>query len=173
MIAPKFSGDGQPRRVLEETFEDDSRVRSTFIYAARFSPDGEWIAYASNETGGFEIYVMRTSDGTNKQRISSAGGFHPIWREDSRELFYWGGNELHGPVMRVAMEREGPGFRTSVPERLFEPTIAGLMDGRNNYAITADGQRFLLRRPSANPSPVNVIVNWFDDLESKVPAVQP
>ena len=65
------------------------------------------------------------------------------------------------------MEREGPGFRTSVPERLFEPTIAGLMDGWNNYAVTADGQRFLLRRPSANPSPINVIVNWTAELEHR------
>jgi hypothetical protein len=137
------------------------------VYTARFSPDGEWIAFTSNETGLFEVYVMRAKDGRNQERISDNGGIFPIWRADGRELFYWGGSDFIGPLMRVAMEPESSGFRASVPVPVFEPRIAGLLDSRNNYAVTSDGERFLLRRPSTDPSPITVIVDWTAMLDPR------
>jgi len=162
------AGDGEPRVVLQDVFEDESRrVRTVHIYTARFSPDGKWIAYTSNETGLFEVYVMRAEDGRNKQRLSASGGIFPVWRADGRELFYWGGSDFVGPLMRVAMVPEPTGFRTSDPVPVFEPRIAGLLDSRNNYAVTPDGQRFLLRRPSTDPSPITVIVDWTAMLDPR------
>jgi Tol biopolymer transport system component/DNA-binding winged helix-turn-helix (wHTH) protein len=162
------AGEDEPRVVLRDVFEDDSRrVRTVHVYTARFSPDGEWIAYTSNETGLFEVYVMHAKDGRNQQRISDNGGIFPVWRADGRELFYWGGADFFGPLMRVAMEPDSSGFRTSVPVPVFEPRIAGLLDSRNNYAVTPDGQRFLLRRPSADPAPITVIVDWTAMLDQR------
>ncbi len=136
-------------------------------YGHTFSPDGEWFASSSRETGAFELYVTSLPDGRNKQRISVNGGLHPIWRGDSRELFFWGGMNNVAPVMRVEMKAESSGFRIGVPSPAFEPRIIGLLDGRNNFAVTADGQRFLLRRPSLDPPPVTVIVNWTAELENQ------
>jgi Tol biopolymer transport system component len=59
-------------------------------WQARFSPDGRWVAYASDEPGPFEIYVQSFPDGKYKKRISVNGGVHPTWRGDGRELFFWG-----------------------------------------------------------------------------------
>jgi hypothetical protein len=136
-------------------------------YTARFSPDGEWIAYTSNETGNFEVYVMRAKDGRDKERVSNEGGVHPIWRADGRELFYWGGTDFVGPLRRVGMELGPSGFRASAPVPVFAPRIAGLFDSRNNYDVTADGERFLLRRPSVDPSPITVIVHWSSALTGR------
>jgi len=155
-----FASEGKPRVILKDEFEPGSGVRMVHVYTARFSPDGEWIAYTSSETGIFEVFVMRAKDGSDKLRISNAGGVHPVWRADGRELFYWGGADLVGLVMRVGMELGPSGFRASAPVPVFEPRIAGLLDSRNNYDVTADGERFLLRRPSIDPSPITVIVNW-------------
>ncbi len=155
-----LAGEGEPRVVLKDEFEPGSGVRTVHVYTARFSPDGEWIAYTSNETGLFEVYVMRAKDGRDKQRVSNEGGKHPIWRGDGRELFYWGGADFIGPLMRVGMELGPSGFRASTPVPVFEPRIAGLFDSRNNYDVTPDGERFLLRRPSVDPAPITVIVNW-------------
>jgi len=166
-VVPVAEGE-EPRAVLQDTFEDDSRrVRTVHVYTARFSPDGDWIAYTSNETGLFEVYVMRARDGRNKQRISDNGGLFPVWRADGRELFYWGSSDFVGPLMRVALEPDSAGFRTSAPVQLFEPSVVFLLDSRNNYAVTPDGQRFLLRRPSTDPSPITVIVDWTAMLDPR------
>jgi Tol biopolymer transport system component len=156
--------EGEARPIMKDVFELGSGIRLVHIYAARFSPDGEWIAYSSSETGIFEVHVMRVRDGRDKQRISNDGGVHPVWGADGRELFYWGGAELVGPLMRVEISTGPSGFRASTPVALFEPRIAGLLDSRNNFDVAPDGERFLLRRPSAHPSPITVIVNWSSAL---------
>ncbi|MGH9334771.1 MAG: hypothetical protein ACRD21_13600, partial [Vicinamibacteria bacterium] len=161
------AGKGAPRVVMKDVFEPGSGVRTVHVYTARFSPDGEWIAYTSNETGLFEVYVMRAEDGRNKQRISDHGGVHPVWGADGRELFYLGGSDLVGPLMRVAIERASSGLRGGVPVQLFAPSIAGLLDSRRNFDVSPDGERFLLRRPSVDPSPITVIVNWSSALDGR------
>ena len=67
--------------------------------------------------------------------------------------------------MKVEIGLGSSGFHSGVPSPVFEPAIVGLFDRRNNYAVTPDGQRFLLRRPSLDPPPVTVIVNWTAELE--------
>ena len=123
------------------------------------------VAYSSSETGAFELYVMSFPHGKKKQRISTNGGTFARWRDDGRELFYWGGGGRVGNVMRVDVKLDSSDFRVGVPELLFEPRFTGVMDSRSNYAVTPDGERFLLRRPSLDPPPVTVIVNWTAELE--------
>ena len=68
-------------------------TQNTFVVnTATFSPDGHWVAYSSNESGRFEVYVMPFGGGSGKWQISSAGGLHPMWRHDGKELFFWSPN---------------------------------------------------------------------------------
>ena len=151
------SGDEDPWVLLDSDF---------IVYGARFSPDGGWVAYSSTETGKPEVYVVSFPEGRNKQRISTDGGIHPRWKRDGTALFYWG-NEIVATVMAVGVGVDSTGLHFRVPEPAIKPRFMGLGDDRNNYAVTSDGERFLLRRPSLDPPPVTIIVNWTAELEEK------
>ncbi len=138
---------------------------SYFWYAPRLSPDGQWLVYSSNETGLFELYMESFPDGRYWKPISVNGGAHARRGDDPTELFFWGGSSGIATLMRVELQFGPTGFRAGVPEILFAPRIAGTFDGRHNHAVSRDGQRFLLRRPSLDPPPVTVI--WTAELESR------
>ena len=130
---------------------------------ARFSPDGHWVAYASNESGHYEIYVRSfamNSAGTAveagvKWQISNGSGYQPRWRSDGRELYYTGGD---GQVMAVEIATN-PEFRPGKPQLL------GFSAGDATWDCTADGRRFLVAVPKTTgkgdrPEPYTVILNW-------------
>jgi dipeptidyl aminopeptidase/acylaminoacyl peptidase len=123
-----------------------------------FSPDGRWLAYNSDATGRQEVYVTPLPPTGERWQVSSAGGVQPRWRRDGRELYYI---QPDGTMMVVAIA-EGQAFRPSAPRRLFtlpEGLGSPIFD---EYAVTADGQRFLVAEPirSQAVQPINVIVNW-------------
>jgi len=135
---------------------------------ARFSPDGGWIAYASDESGTQEVYIRSfTGDGhigPDRERISSSGGSQAIWRKDGKELFYL---SPKGEIMAVPVNRSGARLEFGTPAALFK-TVAPI-PGRTlgTYDVTSDGQRFLLGEflgESANAIPT-VILNWPRILE--------
>jgi Tol biopolymer transport system component len=135
--------------------------------APRFSPDGRWLAYVSDESGRYEIYVQPYPGPGGKWQISTEGGTEPVWNPNGRELFYRSG----GKMMAVDIATQ-PGFAAGKPRVLFEgpyvPTPATLP----NYDVTLDGQRFLMVKPSeqeAAPTQINVVLNWFEELKQKVP----
>jgi serine/threonine protein kinase len=130
----------------------------------RFSPDGRWVAFASNESSRYEIYVARFERPAEKWRVSTAGGTQPRWRRDGRELFYLApGNQ----IMAVALT-PGETFESGAPSPLFriDPdkfNPSGEMG--SDYDVTADGQRFLIVLGSADQiTPFTVITNWTADL---------
>ena len=128
-------------------------AHTRFIEASpRFSPDGRWIAYQSDESGVPEIYVALTQGSGGKRRISPAGGRHPRWRGDGRELYYVGPGDF---VMAVPVTA-GTRLEVGAPAPLFR------VEGISNYDVTADGSRFLVSTPSDpdRDSQVRVIVNW-------------
>ena len=104
------------------------------------SPDGRWLAFVSDESGRFEVYVQRFSDGREKRRVSIEGGSRAIWRRDGRELFYIGGD---GRVVAVTMNGgENLEIGTAVP--LFPAHLRRFgIPYRTDYAVSGDGRRFL------------------------------
>ena len=133
--------------------------------AAHFSPDGEWVAYSSTEAGGDSVYVARFPDASDRKRVSEQGG-HPRWRSDGRELFYKSGGGS-APLMAVRVDAGPSGLECGRAVPVFDSTSIGMLDSRHQYAVTDDGNSFLLRRPSLDPPPVTIIVNWTAELDNQ------
>ncbi|MBP1609554.1 MAG: serine/threonine protein kinase [Acidobacteria bacterium] len=142
-------------------------------FQPKISPDGRWIAYASDESGKLEIYG-RPYPEVNKGRwqVSTSGGHTPLWSPNGRELFYL--NE--DAVMRVPVETE-PAFSAGKPETLFRGAYVrfSTSDGQP-WDISPDGKRFLMmKEPEAvapgggGPNKVNIVLNWFEELKQRVP----
>jgi Tol biopolymer transport system component len=122
---------------------------------SRFSPDGRWIAYASNESGRFDVYVRPFPSGAGTWQVSTAGGGFPAWRRDGKELFFL---SLDSRMMAVPVEADAK-FHAGAPVALFPVHISS---GGTNYDVSADGQRFLVRSPVSDVAspPLDLFVHW-------------
>ena len=132
----------------------------------QFSPDGRWIAYSSNESGRFEVYV-RSLAGDVTRAISTEGGGAPRWSEDGRELFYRSGDGMY--VVEVSTDGT---FERGLPTLLFEGPYLGDVNDIASYDVTGDAKRFLMiTRPQseATQMQLNVVQNWFEELKARVP----
>ena len=130
---------------------------------ARLSPDGHWLAYESDETGEFEIFVRSFPEPGERRQVSVGGGRQPRWREDGKELFY-----VSPDRKIVSLEvRPGSPLETGKPHVLFQTRILPQVEARNHYDVTADGQRFIVnsRRPEDALLPITVVVNWRRGVE--------
>jgi Tol biopolymer transport system component len=125
---------------------------------AALSPDGRWIAYLSDESGVDEIYVQSFPAGNDRQQVSVGGGTQPRWRGDGRELFYMSPDRK---VMAVDISA-GERIEAGKPHALFQTRILPLVEARNHYDVTADGQRFVVnsRRPEDAALPITIVVGW-------------
>jgi Tol biopolymer transport system component len=122
----------------------------------RLSPDGRWVAYNTDESGRWEVYIAAFPSFTDRRQVSNSGGVQGYWREDGRELFYL---SLDGTMMSVPIT-PGPTLEPGVPQVLF-PTRVVTSATRDQFAATGNGQRFLLLEPTeAGPRPFVVLVNW-------------
>jgi serine/threonine-protein kinase len=141
----------------------------------RFSPDGRWIAYTSNESGRNEIYVQSYPGPGPKIQVSTEGGMDAAWKRNGGELFYRNRDKM----MAVSVTTH-PAFAASTPRLLWEGRYAlGTSSScgapgptSSNYDVTADGQRFLMIQDSATqvfPSQINVVLNWTEELKRLVP----
>jgi len=126
----------------------------------KFSPDGRWFAWASDESGRFEVQVTSFPKRGGKWQVSTNGGTQPWWRGDGKELFYLG---LDQKMMSVPIRVSGDAIEAGVPAPLFEanfpPTVAPFWRG---FAVTNDGQKFLLAQVAreAGSTPINIVLNW-------------
>jgi eukaryotic-like serine/threonine-protein kinase len=144
-------------------------LRTPFNEAApQFSPDGRWLAYISDESGRNEIYVQPYPGPGGKWQISTEGGREPLWNRNGRELFYRSGNKM----MAVQITTQ-PSFSAGTPKVLFEGQYQLLALSTPNYDVSPDGQRFLMLKPidqaAAAPTQINVVLNWFEELNRRVP----
>jgi len=143
------------------------------------SPDGRWIAYSSNETGTYEVYVRpfpNVEDG--RWQISTAGGASPRWGPDGRELFYRIGGTVNTALMAVNVEADDSIFSPGVPARLFTGAYFWSAAAVPNYDISSDGRRFLMMSGpvqgggSSVSTSIAIVSNWFEELERLAPPAQ-
>jgi Tol biopolymer transport system component/predicted Ser/Thr protein kinase len=129
----------------------------------QISPDGRWVAYDSNESGRNEVYVAPFPGPGGKWQISTAGGTHPRWRHDGSEIFYLAPDSK---LMAASVSGKGAGFEVGAVKLLF-PTRVVAFGGLYNYAVSADGQRFLINTTpqQAASSPITVVLNWAGGLK--------
>ena len=154
---------------MEKDSEAQIFISSPFIdCCAKFSPDGAWLAYVSNEEGQDHVYVRPYPGPDVKFLVSGEeGGGEPIWSPDGTELFYRSGNKM----MAVSMQTE-PRFSSGRPILLFEGSYRGATSQPSGYAyydIFPDGQRFLMSKEDRTPTQINVVLNWFEELKRLVP----
>ena len=135
------------------------------------SPDGQWIAYTSDETGQPEVYVERFPALGDRQQISTGGGSGPLWSPDGDELFY--GRLGDGAMMVVPIDTE-PAFTLGIPEVLFEGRY--FQGNRRPYDLAPNSQRFLMIKPGTEtdetasfPPQIILVLNWHQELLERVP----
>jgi Tol biopolymer transport system component len=136
-------------------------IKSTFgVSHGQFSPDGKWVAYASNESGKWEVYVSPFPGPGGNWKVSTAGGSEPRWRSDGQELFYLASD---GRLMAVPV-KEGPPFEAGSAAALFQTKRRERISATDlfSYDVSADGKRFLVSTDVGEvaPSPLNLILNW-------------
>ena len=130
-------------------------------WAGRLSPDGRWMAYNSDESGRFEVYVQAFPGPGGKWLVSDGGGFNPIWSRDGRQLFYRRGDQF----LAAGVETE-PSFTVGKPVVLFAGRYRST--GRD-FDVFPDGQHFVMMRndePRTSPN-VGVLSNWWRALDSR------
>jgi len=137
--------------------------------APHFSPDGRWLAYVSDESGRYEIYVQPYPGPDGKWQISTEGGTEPLWNRNGRELFYRSGNKM----MAVEITTQ-PSFAVVSRRMLFEgaqytPPAGPYSYPFPNYDVSPDGQRFLMITKESRPH-INVVMNWSEELKRHVPS---
>jgi hypothetical protein len=139
--------DGVARRLVET----EARVDQPQI-----SPDGRWLAYCSDETGAWEVYLAPFRRDGERVRVSPEGGCQPRWRGDGRELYYV---TQQGQLLAVPVVETPPAVEVGLPRALFQIGVGNPVI--NEYAVTRDGQRFLAITPIEDSGwSVQVVLNW-------------
>jgi dipeptidyl aminopeptidase/acylaminoacyl peptidase len=149
-----LSGERKPVPYLQTPFSEAG---------AKFSPDGKWLAYESDESGQMQVYVQAVPLTGAKYQISAAGGYKPQWRRDGRELYYVSADlKLMAVPVKLGSSTVEPG----APQALFS-VLGGNPGGLSNvvYAPSRDGQRFLVNLPAGGEGataaqPIIVVTNW-------------
>ena len=135
-------------------------------WGAVFSRDGNWVAYASDESGQYEIYVRPLTGTSGKRQISTGGGEEVTWSPDGHALFYRDGIKW----MSVAVQTQGE-FRAETPKVMFEGPYLNVPGV--SYDVMPDGQHFIMieeNQKSAATTQLNVVFNWFEELKRRVPS---
>jgi len=161
-----MEGDRKWRPLLEQKYNETQ---------PKISPDGQWMAYSSDESGKYEVYVRPFPEvSKGRWQVSTSGGDSPLWLPNGRELFYRNGDS----VMAVAVETK-PTLSFGASKILFKSQNLGLNESYGNpWDIHPDGKRFLMIKPAAStgaaptaagPRKINIVVNWFEELKQRVP----
>jgi len=150
-------GERKPRPLVKTRFHE---------WCPRFSPDGRWLAYASDESGRSEVYLQELPGPGGRRQVSAEGGSGPAWARSGRELFFRNGKQM----MVAAID---PATGPSGQQRLlFENTaLTDDLGFTPRYDVAPDGQSFILindiRRPRL--AEIKVVLNWFPELKRRVP----
>ncbi len=145
VYAAPVSGDRTPRRLAEMPFTEDE---------VHVSPNGRWVAFDSDESGRWELYVAAFPTFTAKRQISNAGGVQPQWRADGAELFYL---QLDRSMMSVRLEARTD-LTAGAPVKLFPTPIVPVPD-QPQFGVTVDGQRFLALERAEDAASFTFLLN--------------
>lgn len=154
MYALSMEGERKETLLLNSPFDDQ---------AVQISPDGKWLAYAADDTGNNEIYVQSFSSegklGSDRKRISAAGGNMPVWRRDGNELFFI---DADGQLMATDVKTSGSEFEFGAPKALFKTRMLARFGSTHEYDVSPDGKRFVIGTlvGEATAPPPTVILNW-------------
>ena len=154
LVLLSTSGGKMTRFLTTKTSETNGQI----------SPDGKWVAYASNESGDWEIYVTTYPTAAGKWQVSRGGGTEPRWRGDGKEIFYIGAGST---LTAVPVSSEGT-FAAGNPTPLFRTQLRAQVSSTDqfSYDVTKDGQRFLVNRYAkpAQVAPLHIVLNATADL---------
>ena len=157
---------GKPEVLLQTPFDER--------YPA-VSPDGHWLAYVSNESGNYEVYVrpfQETASGGGKWQVSSGGGSYPMWSRTGHQLFF---ENFDGHIMVAAWNATGNSFTAGKPGLWSERQLSNLINTSKNIDIAPDGKRFAVIMPVEQPgsqtarSRITLVENFVDELRRRVP----
>jgi serine/threonine protein kinase len=133
---------------------------------AEISPNGKWIAYDSDETGRYEVYIRPFPSGEGKWQVSANGGWYPRWNKEGKELFY-ADAAANGKLLSVGVNAVGAMPEFEVPKPLFDSGYVNISHGvHHKYAVSPDGQRFIIPRAESKVSgeskqpTITVVLNW-------------
>ncbi|MGA7380896.1 MAG: protein kinase [Terriglobales bacterium] len=127
--------------------------------AGHFSPDGKWVAYASNESGRWEVYVTSFPEAHGKWQVSNAGGEQPRWRSDGKEFYYLAPD---GKIMATPVTA-GANFDAGTPVALFQANPRELVatSEQSSYDVSKDGEKFLINTQLKTAmTPMSIVMNW-------------
>jgi hypothetical protein len=146
-----LAGDRTPHPFVQSPFQERD---------GQFSPDGKWVAYQSNESGHFEIYLQPFPGPGERIQVSEGGGQQVRWGKRSKELFFIAADQrlMSVPVTFAANGAAALGR----PVPLFRTEFDSNFQARQQYVVAADGQRFLINASTdlLDPPAITVILNW-------------
>ena len=148
------SGEGKPVAVVEPPSQQSN------IYYYRISPDGHWVAYASDESGQQELYITSFPEGKGKWKISSGGGYYAAWSGNSKELFY---SALTDDFYASPVTPKGAEIEVGTPQHLFHTTLpaVGVL-----FDVSSDGKRLLVNHAEEEAqAPLHLVTNWLAELK--------
>jgi Tol biopolymer transport system component len=149
-VLPMESGlPGKPKAFLQTPYDE---------LLGRLSPDGRWMAYTTDISGRFEVWVRAFPSADHETQVSTGGGQQPHWSGDGKELFF---EAADGKLNVVAANTSGNTFNPGTPQPLFDMNMARTENGAQfQYDVTADGKRFLIAAAAPSARQLTVVVNW-------------
>jgi serine/threonine protein kinase/Tol biopolymer transport system component len=153
VYAVPLAGDRKPFPIMATTFVE---------VLPMISPNGKWVAYMSDESGKYEVYIRPFPSGEGKWQVSNGGGAVPLWRRDGKELVY---TTFDQQLMSVEVGESGAGIVLGVSTPLFKYNAVSGTDGP--FTMTGDAQRFVINRVNAEgvAQPLTLVTNWTADLK--------
>ncbi len=147
-------GDRKPFAVVQTAFEEP---------VGMFSPDTHWVAFESDESGNFEVYLSPFPGGGAKWQVSQGGGVQPIWNRDGKTLYYLAPG---GRLMAVSVQEKGAAVEIGTPRQLFQTPMADADAFGRAYTVTPDGKRFLVEKSGQVATfPLTLVTNWTAGLK--------
>ena len=158
----------------ETSAEPEPFLKTRFNEAwPTFSPDGRWLAYASNETGRTEVYVRPFPEGAPVHRVSSEGGSSPTWSRDGRQLFFRRSGEERDRGILVIDVTTDDGFQRTQPRTIFENRKYRGTGPIRSYDVAPDGERFIMATAGSNEQQpvesIRIVLDWAEELNRLVP----